>query len=364
MKVLRHVVAAVATVLAVGFAVFATAAQALPKGVRCIPATPANEVTPPPPLWQLKHEAPPANPPQPLCPGDSVPTAAPAANGSISPGVAPPVTASPKPNVPVASPTSASETSNFNDTPAFGGVSPLLEYTGYPTAPYYYAGDGFHTPEKWYGISAEFEVGNPKISSPSGTHSLGQIAAGTPNAEYTSEMGWIRSEGMGSGSRLFIYINKDHYKSNGEPGGDCYNCVTPQVGAPYTQNQELTVGKTYQFTTAFYGKRWWYAVGESWIGYEPESFWSSKFTSATWLTIYGEVYDSTGPNSQMGNGTIGTKAGSLVTGNPYLYYEGGDKVITTAGHKNPEKDPYPNDIPGYNVGQYSANERLWHYGGE
>ena len=66
----------------------------------------------------------------------------------------------------------------------------------------------------------------------------------------------------------------------------------------------------------------------------------------------------------MGNGIIGTKTGSLVTGNPYLYYEGAEKIITTAGHKNPEKNPYPSDLPAYSVGQYSANERLWHYGGE
>ena len=118
-----------------------------------------------------------------------------------------------------------------------GEVSPLFERTGYPAAPYYYAGDGFHTPEKWYCISGEFEVGNPTLSTASGTHSLGEVAAATPNVEYTSEIGWQRNEGFGARSRLFIYINKDKYKSNGEPGGDCYYRVTPRLDpTPKTRN--------------------------------------------------------------------------------------------------------------------------------
>ncbi len=363
MNVRSRVVAVLATPLVLaglsGLSL-APAAEALPLGVQCVGATPANEVTPPPPLWQIKHESQPTNQPQPLCPAGSVPTPAPDGNGAAAAAAAPPITASPtKPPEKPPTPKSTRE-----EAESVGGVTPLFERKGYPAAPYYYAGDGFSTPEKWYGVSFGIQVGNPKLSSAAGTHSLGQITAATPTVEYTSELGWHRDEGFGAGSRLFVYINKDKYKSNGEPGGDCYNCVTAVVGAPYTQNQELTVGTTYQFTTAYYKERWWYAVGSSWIGYEPESFWSGNFTSAKWLTAHGEVYDTTGPNTQMGNGTIGTKTGSLYTGNPYLYYEGAEKVLTTAGHSNPEKDPYPSDLPDYSVGLYSANAREWHYGGE
>jgi hypothetical protein len=328
--------------------------------VHCVAATPANEVTPPPEPWELKHEAPPANQPQPLCPAGSVPTPASPANGSASPtNATPPITASPtKPAEKPPTPGSTSE-----ETEPFGGVSPLIEKTGYPTAPYYYAGDGYHTPETqlWYGLSAGIVVGAPKISSAAETHSLDQISVGTPSVEYTSEMGWHRDEAYGTGSRLFIFINNDKYKKGGD---DCYNCVTALVGATYTQNEELTVGHDYQFATAYYDERWWYAIGPNWIAYEPESFWGGKFTSSTWLSMYGEVYDTTGPNSQMGNGTIGTKTGSLVMGNPYLYYKNDEKLLTTAGHAEPEKNPYPSDLPGYSVGLYSANAREWHYGGE
>jgi hypothetical protein len=362
MNVRSRVVAALAAPLVlagVSGLSLAPTAQALPPSVHCVAATAANEVTPPPPLWQLKHESPPTNQSQPLCPAGSVPTPVPDAKGSASITAAPPVAATPtRPPEKPPTPTSAGD-----EAEPFGGVSPLLERTGYPAAPYYYAGDGYHTSESWYGLSTGIQVGNPTLSS-TGVHSLGQIAVATPNVEYTSELGWIRTPTFGAGSRLFTYINKDKYKSNGEPGGDCYDCITMEVGSPYTLNQELTVGHDYQFTVAYYKEKWWWAIGPNWIGYEPESFWGGKFTSSTWLIMYGEVDDNGGPDSQMGNGTIGTKTGSIVMNNPYLYYANDEKLLTTAGHSNPEKDPYPNDLPAYNVGQYSSNGREWHYGGE
>lgn len=357
MKVPSRIVAALtapAVLIAVGFAITMDA-QALPSGVHCVSATAANELTPPPPLWEQKHEPRPKNLPKPLCPAGSVPTTVPGASGSTSVTAAPPVTASPKQTADIEPLTAG--------LPPTSQIEPPKEVTGYPTAPYYYAGDGYLTPEPWYGVSFGIQVGNPTLSGSSGGHSLGQVTAATPSIEYTAEFGWHRDEGFGAGSRLFTYINKDHYKTNGEPGGDCYNCITPQVGAPYTQNQELTVGTTYQFTVEYTGGSWWFAVGPSWIGHENGSFWGGKFTSSTWLTVHGEVYDSSGPKTQMGNGTIGTAPGSLVMNNPYLYKEKGE-LFTTKGHANKEKDPYPNDVPGYNVGRYSTNEREWHYGGE
>jgi hypothetical protein len=331
-------------------AALAGSAQALPSGVRCVAATEENRLTPPPPLWQQKHEPRPAHLPPPLCPTGQVPTAAARPSGSPpSTALVPPVSASPKqPFEALASPLAS---------------APPKPREGYPAAPFYYAGDGFFTPEPWYGLSVGIQVGNPTISEAAATHSLGQLSVATPNAEYTAELGWHRDAGFGAGSRLFTYINKDKYKTNGKEGGDCYNCITPQAGSPYTLNQELEVGHTYQFTVEHTGGAWWFAVGPSWIGHENDSFWSSKFTSSTWLINYGEVYDTTGPKSQMGNGIIGTKTGSLIMNNPYLYKEKGE-LFTTKEHANQEKDPYPSDLPAYNVGLYSTNEREWHYGGE
>jgi hypothetical protein len=343
-----------AMVAVVVFSALAVGAQAAPPpGVHCVAATAENRLTPPPPLWEQKHEPKPANLPAPLCPSGTVPTVSDRPQGSpSSTALIPPVTPSPKP-----APTLLQ--SQFAETPA-----PPIVKEGYPSAPFYYAGDGFHTPELWYGLSLGIQVGNPTVSEAAKTHSLGQLAvgAGTGDNEYTAELGWHRDPLFGAGSRLFIYVNKDKYTSNGVPGGDCYNCITPQEGTPYTLNQELEVGKTYAFTVEHSGGAWWFAVGPSWIGHESDAFWGSKFVSSKYLIAYGEVYDSTGPNSQMGNGTIGTKTGSLVMNNPLLYKEKGE-LFTTKGHANQEKDPVPLDIPGYNVGLYSANEREWHYGG-
>jgi hypothetical protein len=338
--VTRLLVMSAALVALAAFA--ATGQAALPPGIHCTPATAENRLTPPPPPWQLNHEPKPAHTPPPLCPSGMVPTTMPGVNGSASVTAAPPVELSPK---------------GFHE-----GIEPQLVEEGYPKAPYYYSGDGFHTSEAWAGDSFGIQVGNPTLSAPAGTHSLGQVTSATPNVEYTAEIGWHRDEGFGSGSRLFVYINKDKYTSNGQPGGDCYNCITMQEGAPYTLNQELTVGTKYQFSLDYSSGSWWFGVGSTWIGHESGTFWSGKFTSATWLTAHGEVYDTTGPNSQMGNGTIGTTTGSLTMGNPVLYKPKGE-LFTTKGHATPAQNPYPSDLPAYNVGLYSANEREWHYGG-
>jgi hypothetical protein len=347
----------------IGLAAFAAAdAQALPAGVHCVAATAANEVTPPPPLWELKHEPQPAHLPPPLCPAHQVPTSAPGAAGT--PSAVAPIVAEPKG---LREPVALEPLATLAPLGTLGprrAAEPPKPREGYPSAPYYYAGDGWYTTETYTGNSVAIEVTNPKVSETPGVHSLGQLAAAKEgNVEKTVETGWHRDPAFGGGSRYFTYINKDKYKSNGEPGGDCYNCATAVTGAAYTQNQELTVGHTYQFSAAYFSGDWWFGVGSGWVAYEPGSFWSGTFTTSTYNIWFGEVDDKTGPNSQMGTGTIGTKTGSAIMNNPYVYGKKGE-LILTAGHANQEKDPYPSDLPAYDVGLYSANEREWHWGGE
>lgn len=332
--------------IVIGIASFTTPAQALPPGIHCSKATAENQIEPPPPLWAQKHEAPPAVAPQPLCPAGTVPTTVPGANGSTSVTAPPPITPSPVGG-------------NF--------VEPLSErFESENTGPYYYAGDGWHPSTAWYGISVGIGVGNPTLSS-GGIHSLGQIAAANDETrKYTAEAGWQRTPSFGSGSRLFTYVNKDKYTSNGEPGGDCYNCITPAEGTIFTQNQELEVGRNPQFTVEYFKGNWWFGLGYAgatgWIGYESGAFWAKKFISTKWMSVYGEVLDTSGRNSQMGNGTIGTKPGALVMLNPYRY-EKNEVLVTITGHKSQEANPFPNDLPNYNVGEYTTSERQWRYGG-
>jgi hypothetical protein len=341
----------------IALSAFAAAyAQALPTGVHCVAATAANEIPPPPPLWDLKHEPRPAHLPPPLCPAQQVPTSAPGAAGT--PSAVAPIVAEPKGFHGLAG------TEALGIFGPVGASEPPVVVEGYPSAPFYYAGDGWYTTETYTGTSVAIEVTNPKVSESPGVHSLGQIAAAKEgNVEKTVETGWHRDPNFGSGSRYFTYINKDKYKSNGEPGGDCYNCATAVTGAAYTQNQELEAGHTYQFEVEYFSGDWWFGVGSSWVAYEPGSFWSGTFTTSTYNIWFGEVHDKTGPNSQMGTGTIGTKAGSAIMNNPYIYGKKGE-LITTSGHANQEKNPYPSDLPAYSVGLYSANEREWHWGGE
>lgn len=339
-----HIAALTATVtmLAAWLATCVPYAQALPAGVHCVTATAANEVTPPPPLWELKHEPRPANLPKPLCASGMAPAVVPATNISAT-------------TVPMVPPPKE-----------FGEIEPLMEEPLEKYKPFYYAGDAWNNKtQSWAGMSGQVEVGNPTLSETAGVHSLGEIAdVNNSEVTYSMELGWSKDPALGTNSRLFTYINKDHYKSNGEPGGDCYNCMTPVTGAAYTQNEELTVGSDPLFTVLYEAAnaRWWVAVGNSWFAYEPGSFWSSKFTTGIYMPIWGEVNDKSGPNSQMGNGKLGTEAGSLTMGDPYLW-KNENENITVAGHPIPSENVYPENVPDFSVGQYSSNKRQWHYGG-
>ncbi|HWI73221.1 MAG TPA: hypothetical protein VNT55_14795, partial [Baekduia sp.] len=312
---------AMAMMLACLFAL-AQAARAETADAKCVPSTAANEVTPPPPTWVLAHQPRPADLPRALCPAGEAPA---------SPGRAGPVNARP--------PLTQSPRGAGTAQPAF--VAPIGA-----TAPYYYAGDGWRW-TSYAGESVNIGIGSPTISA--GAHSLGQLSVATPSVNFSVELGWHVDPAFGSGPRLFSYINKDHYATNGQPGGDCYNCgLVTAAGAAFSLNQLLVPGISLQFGILYNGGNWWISVGNSWIGYFPGSFWGGAFTSSTWLSAFGEVYDTSGPNSEMGNGIFGSTAGSLVMNNPLMYPDA-TTTVTVAGHPTASDNPYPSSQPNYTV---------------
>jgi hypothetical protein len=115
---------------AIALAATAGSAQALPPGVQCVAAKAENQLTPPPPPWMKKHEPESAVLPA-LCPPRTAPTAV--ARPADSPSAAslvPPVSTSP-----LGPPEGFSRLLTANIARPEG-------VKGYPTVPYYYAGDG------------------------------------------------------------------------------------------------------------------------------------------------------------------------------------------------------------------------------
>ncbi len=248
---------------------------------------------------------------------------------------------------------------------------------GTPSAPpaggggsgFYYTGSHWAI-LKTYGIGAYISIGSPKIGSGAKKeHSLGQILVGDGFAINTVEFGWTVDQSFGgTAPHLFTYVNKDGYVSNGQPGGDCYNChFVPVAGAKYVPGQTLSPsGTPISFFTYYTQGNWWlYFNGEA-IGYLEGSFWPSGFHEGLLSAAYGEVYDPNGTTvTAMGNGLRGTEPGALSVLTPEIFttsslYPGGVVDGTVSGSQGPLEDSAPG---WYNSGNVRSDGRGWAWGG-
>jgi hypothetical protein len=120
------------------------------------------------------------------------------------------------------------------------------------------------------------------------------------------------------------------------------------------------------FGVLYQGGWWWFSFNNNWIAYVSPS-WVGGMTGGTWPTAYGEVVDNTGPNTPIGNGIIANAAAAAMN-NPFMLRDEGSIAESLYGHgAAPDPvayNPYPNDIPNYNIGAWSGSgSRTWHYGG-
>ncbi len=147
--------------------------------------------------------------------------------------------------------------------------------------------------------------------------------------KYTVELGWTVAPVLDKGNlpnapHLFTYVNKDNYKSNGEPGGDCYNCEFVPIGEPkVVPGMALTPKNTLvTFGVEYHEGNWWIDYANQWIGYLKGSFWPEGFSYAPVHQVFGEIYDSTEkPKTQMGSGKFGTETGSTEINGSIKYPE-------------------------------------------
>lgn len=250
-----------------------------------------------------------------------------------------------------------------------GSSAPAAPPSGGSGTGYYYTGSNWAV-VRTYGLGAYLSIGSPKIGSGAkAEHSLGQLAIGDSFALKTVEFGWTVDHAFGDANpHLFTYVNKDGYASNGEPGGDCYNChFVPLAGAKYVPGQTLSPTATPLSFFVYYGEgKWWlYFNGEA-IGYLEGSFWPGGFTEGLIASVYGEVYDLSTPTvTAMGNGLRGTEPGALSALTPEIFthsflYPGGVVDGAVSGAEGPLDD----NAPGwYNSGNVRSDGRGWAWGG-
>jgi hypothetical protein len=351
---------------------FANAAEVPPGGqapslaphlYHCQPVTAANEVEPPPPLWQVEGKSP---PPAELTEQQELPTA-PCPAGEI---------AYPEPLVGTP-PHMAAGTERDGSAPGgrLASASPFAQ--PFPERPpaggnpnYHYAGSGTEfkiaggeaETKSPVGGAVEMAIGDPEINI-GGSHSLAEIAFSSgPENLRTIELGWDVDPGLFGDAlpHLFVFVNNDGYE---EGGDDCYEChFVPIEGAPFAPGQSLDPevtgpSNTYPFGVEFIDGNWWVWFDFEWIGYLEGGFWNHEFTSPPEHEEWGEVYDNHGDTTDMGNGLFGSNEKALLMRHPILYPAHNTSVEEEIGK------PYDPQPELYSVGNVSPDRRSWRFGG-
>lgn len=335
---------------------------AAPGSFSCKPATRANRLTPPPPIWAQSGNAPSgdetatANATTPLCPSGKVP--APIAHGRAVADVTRrtgggSVVASEGNKIP-------QDDELVSMSPSLGGE--LCRKGGC----YWYA---FNEVNKTaIGMEYQTDVAEPHVSSFAGAHSIDQLAlgGGTNGRQYTIEAGWDVDLGQFKSPipHFFIFTNNDAYSrepeecKEGKSEHESYDCnFVPLEGAKIAPGEAIEPGLfKYKFGVKYVAGDWWIWAGTQWIGYVPETFWEGHFTQGTLEANYGEVFDSeSDPTSQMGNGQAGASSGATsMTQSVVLINE---NVAETTGYHGRETNETL-----YSIGDIVAG-RIWHFGG-
>lgn len=163
-------------------------------------------------------------------------------------------------------------------------------------------------------------------------HSLGEIAVMKDDTNQNlAEIGWNVDPGVNGDSSVHLFC---YWWKNGK--GQGYNGGTGFVpwsspSATCGQNISSTVGTTVRYGIVHDGSAWWLAYNNGWVGYYPDTLWSStaygtppsNSPAVTWNTIgyyqvFGEIAYN-GPSTQpaatacadMGNGALGTSTSPL-----------------------------------------------------
>jgi hypothetical protein len=313
-------------------------ATATPSSYVCTAVTAANEAEPPPPLWMTTG----------IMPSEE--------EVEIAEDAA---TLCPKGQVPQMHPT-------YGVAPVDPSLSPKPLATHEEEGSYFYAGDIWQVG----GIGMQFggQVSQPTVSSFKEAHSIDQLAEESDGgATDTMEEGWIVSpDQFASNSpdspHLFTYVNKDHYTSNGEPGGDCYDCeFVPRTEAKFSPGEALTpTKKAVEFAVEYHEGNWWINYDNEWIGYCKGSFWPTGFSHSLVHQVYGEVFDnSADPTTQMGDGKFGTEAKATKEQAPINFITE-DERETQGLHNPPENVPTPEY---YSIGKINKKRTTWQFGG-
>ena len=167
------------------------------------------------------------------------------------------------------------------------------------------------------GGEANFSQHTPYLNTKD-DHTLGELAAQSADGNQIVEIGWTVDRGVNGDAKphlfVFSWVNRIP---------NCYNgCGFVQYSNTFRPGQVVAGnGVSYLYAIEYYQGNWWVYSQNQWLGYFPESIWSSKhvtFTQVGLVQWFGEVSSEGGIKTQMGDGIFGTKPGSATITNAAL----------------------------------------------
>jgi formylmethanofuran dehydrogenase subunit D len=336
-------------------------AVAAPGTYSCKAATAANQVKPPPPLWETTGKLPTAEETaaaeatKPLCPAGEAPSAVASTHEATADRIAEPEWAT------------TTTTTTTTAASASRGVTPPADPYGGENCNgvscYWYV-DNYRN-RKVIGMEYATTISEPHVSSFSGAHSIDQLALEQGEALDTVEAGWDVDPGMWTANpskpHFFVFINKDKYEGECETSGKCYDDEaywTPLEGVKITMGEALEPSSAkFDIGAENFEGNWWIWAGKEWIGYVSGSFWGGKFTKAERASNYGEVNDNeAAPTTAMGDGQFGASVGATMMTAPVL-------ILSHTEEETTGMNTFVTNSELYSLGDINKEKTSWHFGG-
>lgn len=162
------------------------------------------------------------------------------------------------------------------------------------------------------GVFADATIHKPWLNT-ADYHSLFEVAAQSSDGNQIVEVGWTvdRVVNGDDNPRLFVF----HWVNG---SGTCYNACgfVNYGGSTLRPGMQLPTGTTKKFGIQHFDNKWWISYDNGWVGYYPDSLWTSASTPVTfnqvgYTQVFGELAANTDPTcSDMGSGVQGSVANS------------------------------------------------------
>lgn len=221
------------------------------------------------------------------------------------------------------------------------------------------------------GVYANGLVASPTGVATGASHSLTEISvqsSASGSLRNIVEVGWSVSQGQFGDNNPHFFV---YWWKNGV--GQCYNgCgFVPWTSPTITVGASMASvsGTLKQFSILHTGGAWWIGYDAGWVGYYPDSLWTSAtpsgpgvtFNTVSYYQVFGEIAKPAGTAlsticEDMGNGLLGSSTATL----PGRWAS--TMLVTPAGNVDASLSTGTNAYPTYWMGTLTT-AKSYRFGG-